>query len=94
MGRCPQRLDRLSAPSQGAEEHLRQLLVPVHTQACRSIPFGRIGRGLNLSVLLLALVATAVGLTGAPVLQCGGEAMTSVTTTLAQLGPQGTTAER
>jgi hypothetical protein len=39
------------------------------------------------------LVATAVGMTGAPVLQCGGEVRTSVTTTLAQLGPQGTTGE-
>jgi hypothetical protein len=53
----------------------------------------RIAHLVLRSGLSLALVATAVGMTGAPGLQCGGEAMTSVTTTLAQLGPQGTTAE-
>ena len=53
----------------------------------------RIAHLVLRSGLSLALVATAVGMTGAPGLQCGGEAMTSVTTTLAQLGPKGTTAE-
>jgi hypothetical protein len=32
-------------------------------------------------------------MTGAPALQCSGEASTSVTTTRAQFGPKGTTAE-
>jgi hypothetical protein len=43
--------------------------------------------------MFLALVATAVGMSGAPELQCGGEVMASVTTTLAQFGPKGTAAD-
>jgi hypothetical protein len=50
-------------------------------------------RLIVLPALSLALMATAVGMTGAPGLRCSGGAMTSVRTTLAQLGPKGTTAE-
>ena len=54
---------------------------------------GNLWRRVLLPGLSLALLATAVGMTGAPWLECSGAAMTSVRTTLAQLGPQGTTAE-
>jgi len=82
--RLPRGLKRLAKKRRASNAHRMQKRA---TQA-------RAGRGnFLLPALSLALGATAVGLTGAPGLQCGGEAMTSVTTTHAKFGPKGTAAE-